>query len=345
MARKRLSPARPEYLEEGAPARPAPAAAPPIAQVAGEAASAGAFNQLSDEMARLRAEGRLILEVPLDQIDPQHLTRDRVELDTTDLRVLAKSILNHGQRTPVELCELPAGSDKPYGLISGWRRMNALHVLREQTGQARFGTVLAVIRQPRDSAEAYLSMVEENEIRVGLSYYERARIAAEATRIGVFESEKKALLGLFDSASRAKRSRIRQFLTLYHELGAALTFPYAIGERLGLGLVTLIKEDPSMAAVIRDRLQRAEIETEADELGLLLDMLPVPETPPPPKESATAPAPASDASAEPALRHRFDGMEMVLKGNRITLSGARVSERLFDHLIEALDGWSNVPRS
>ena len=91
-----------------------------------------------------------------------------------------------------------------------------------------------MVRRPDSAADAYVAMVEENEIRLGLSQYERARIAALATERGVFPSEKAALLALFASASRAKRSRIRAFLEIYHALDGALRFPAALPERLGL---------------------------------------------------------------------------------------------------------------
>ena len=84
-------------------------------------------------------------------------------------------------------------------------------------------------------------MVEENEIRVGLSHYERARVAALATARGVFPSEKAALLALFATASRPKRSRIRAFLEIYHALDGALRFPAHLPERLGLALVELVR--------------------------------------------------------------------------------------------------------
>ena len=106
----------------------------------------------------------------------------------------------------------------PYGLISGWRRLAALKALHAETGEARFATVQALVRRPETAADAYVNMVEENEIRLGLSHYERARVAALATERGIFESEKKALLALFATASRAKRSRIRAFLDIYHAL-------------------------------------------------------------------------------------------------------------------------------
>ena len=80
-------------------------------------------------------------------------------------------------------------------------------------------------------------MVEENEIRLGLSHYERARVAALATARGVFPSEDAALRALFATASRPKRSRIRAFLDLYHALDDVLRFPAHLPERLGLALV------------------------------------------------------------------------------------------------------------
>lgn len=97
------------------------------------------------------------------------------------------------------------------------------------------------MRRPETAADAYVAMVEENELRVGLSQYERARVAARAVERGVFPDEKAALLALFATASRPKRSRIRAFLEIYHALDAELRFPAAIPERLGLALVEALR--------------------------------------------------------------------------------------------------------
>ena len=107
-----------------------------------------------------------------------------------------------------------------------------------QLTQEEGGTrqVLALLRHPSEASEAYLAMVEENEIRVGLSYFERARIATKATDQGVYDSDKAALLSLFAAASRAKRSKIRSFLSVVRQLDGVLRFPQALGERLGLQL-------------------------------------------------------------------------------------------------------------
>jgi ParB family chromosome partitioning protein len=84
-------------------------------------------------------------------------------------------------------------------------------------------------------------MIEENEIRVGLSQYERARVAALTAARGVFASEKEALLALFTTASRPKRSRIRAFLEIYHALDGVLRFPAHLPERLGLAVVEALQ--------------------------------------------------------------------------------------------------------
>ena len=118
----------------------------------------------------------------------------------------------------------------------------ALKALHAETGEPRFATVQALVRRPETAADAYVAMVEENEIRVGLSQYERARVAARATERGVFPSEKAALLALFAAASRPKRSRIRAFLELYHALdgvaalsGAPARAAGAAARRAGAG--------------------------------------------------------------------------------------------------------------
>ena len=203
---------------------PRPPAAP-IARVAAEAASAAALEEMAETLQRARDEGRMVVDLALDAIVPDHLSRDRIPLDDDDMAALRKSIRAHGQRTPVEVTPLAVAADGgplPYGLISGWRRLAALKALHAETGDPRFASIRALIRRPETAAAAYVAMVEENEIRVGLSQYERARVAAIATRRGIFESENAALAALFATASRAKRSRIRAFLDIYHALDGSL---------------------------------------------------------------------------------------------------------------------------
>jgi len=227
----------------------------PIAQVAGDAAASAALAELTDQMAEARAQGRMIIDLPLKAIDASYLIRDRLVVDTEEMQSLVESIKARGQQTPIEVADLGEGR---YGLISGWRRLEALKQLATE-GDAR--SVQALLRCPDDAAEAYLAMVEENEIRVGLSYYERAAIAVKAVDQGVFETEKAALLHIYHAASRAKRSKIRSFLKIVQVLDGALVFPSTISERVGLALAKEIDARPELIKELKASLLRVPPET------------------------------------------------------------------------------------
>ena len=263
--RKRLTPANPTFLSSdeealrpevmpndletkgyplGVARRPA-RAKPPIARVAAEASAEAALSELAESMKQARDEGRLVQVLTLEEVDATHLVRDRIFADEAELEALVQSLRARGQQTPVEVVDRGEGQRPRYGLISGWRRMAALGRLAQE--DPAFGKVLALVRAPKSASEAYIAMVEENEIRVGLSYYERARIAVKAVEQGVYPDLKSALNGLFANVSRAKRSKIKSFTQIVAALDAQLRFPTAIGERLGLELAKRL-EDPQAAA-------------------------------------------------------------------------------------------------
>ena len=221
-----------------------------------------------------------------------------------------------------------------YGLISGWRRLSRLARLHAETGEARFGHVQALLRRPDGASDAYLAMVEENEIRAGLSHYERARIAALAAEQGVFSSPQDALRHLFANASRAKRSKIGSFMVLHRELGDVLAFPAAIPERLGLALAQalegVIEEDaviepdtppaPGFAAKLRATLIAAAPKTAEDEAQLLTEALRPTKTGSPPAES--------DKEIKLETIRTALGLRVTLTGNGLT-----------DHLVKRLTAW------
>jgi ParB family chromosome partitioning protein len=299
----------------------------PIARVAAEAAGAAAFDALAEELRVARETGRMVLDIPLDAIAADHLTRDRLPAEDDETLALRESLRLHGQRVPIEvtpLAEARTGGRAgalPYGLISGWRRLAALKALHAETGESRFATVQALVRRPDGAAAAYVAMVEENELRVGLSHYERARVAALAAERGVFPDEETAIRALFATASRPKRSRIRAFLDLYHALDATLRFPAHLPERLGLRLVGAVRagQGPRLAAA----LAAAAPPTPAAELAAL--------------EAALA-RPAGAAST-PATRLR-DGVTLSTRLARgrlvVTLAGAGVDAPLAAEVEAAL---------
>lgn len=297
--RKRLTPspgsglAAPETKSALAPG------GPPIARVAGDSAVAAALSEVSAELAAARAEGRLVQHLALSAVEPDWLLRDRVDPggpEDPEMAALCESLRAHGQRTPIEVAEIGPGR---YGLISGWRRLTALARLAAETGEARFARVLALVRRPESAGAAYVAMVEENEVRVGLSYYERARIVARAAAAGVFESERAALAGLFATASRARRSKIGAFLRVHHALGEALAFPAALSERLGLALARALEEEPALAGRLAAALAEtpaADAEAEAALLEAAITRRPAP---PPPSAAPARPAPPPAAETGP----------------------------------------------
>ena len=239
MARKRLTGPLPDYLDAApAPARPATAAPrAPIAQVSGDAAAQAAFAAVAAELQAARDEGRMVLSLPLDAVATDYLIRDRIDPDPAAMAELLDSLRARGQQAPVEVAEIGQVNGVPrYGLISGWRRYLALQTLARETGEARFTRILALVRRPETGADAYVAMVEENEIRANLSFYERARIVMRAVEAGVYPTEKKALQGLFATASFAKRSKVKSFIPVVLALDGLLRFPARIPERMGLAL-------------------------------------------------------------------------------------------------------------
>lgn len=328
--RKRLSPAQSDYLVSETPAPETktmplgPAAAhAPIAQVAGEASASAALQELAGELRQAREEGRLIQSLDESQVEDGYLVRDRMAAEDEELQTLMESLRARGQQTPIEVVDLGGGR---YGLISGWRRLTALRRLLDQTGDGRFSRVQAILRRPETAAEAYVAMVEENEIRVGLSYYERARVAAKAVEQGVFETEKQALLDLYATASRPKRSKIRSFLALYHAADDLLRFPAAIGERLGLALAKALEADGAVAA-LRQSLSEGDTETADAEQAVLQGFL----------KPAAKPARAARPETAPAswTGEVTPGLSASWDGRRLTLSGPGLS----DDLREALLDW------
>lgn len=278
--RKRLSPAQDSYLSPAEGARPGtggPAAlsAPPIAQVASDAAAEGALQELTTVLETARAKGLMVEEIALSAIDETHLVRDRLEQDEEEMAGLIGSLQARGQQTPIEVVALGAEAPpgKTHGLISGWRRLTALRRLSAQTNDPAFATIKALVIRPDSAEAAYVAMVEENEIRVNLSHYERARIAVRALREGVYSSQKYALQSLFANATRAKRSKIGSFVTLVEALDEVLRYPTAIREKLGLGLVRAFGQDPGFAAEVAQALREQPCHSAEDELARLNDLL------------------------------------------------------------------------
>ena len=323
--RKRLTPPRPDLLGAGTPAPETKSLGrAPIAHVAADAAAMAAIDELSRELESAREEGRMVLSLPLDAVRSDHLERDRIEAESEAQAALVQSIRARGQQQPIEVQALPDGG---YGLISGWRRLLALRQLHAETGEARFAQVQALLRSPADQAQAYVAMVEENEMRADLSYFERARIVRRAVATGVFESEKQALKQLFSGASYAKRSKIKSFLPVVDALDGALRFPARIPERTGLKLAKALVEDPGAADRIRAALEREQPQSPEEESRLLMRELA------PKNQSLTSRSETDLPASKPSdPREVVAGIRMSASPGRVMIEGPGVNAGLIDRL-------------
>jgi hypothetical protein len=353
--RKRLTPADPEgfgaWAGQGGRApetKSMPLRGPaPIAQVAGEAATRAALDELTGALQSARDDGRLIELLPLDAIDAAYLVRDRIAQDEEEMGALLASLRARGQQSPIEVIRLPDPvGECTHGLISGWRRLAALRRLFAETRDERFATVKALVIAPESAQAAYVAMVEENEIRVNLSHYERARIALKAVQEGVYPNTRAALQGLYGATTRSKRSKIGSFIPLVEALDTVLFHPAAISEKLGLALAKALAADPGFAKVVTARLQGQPRKRAAEEARLLKAAL-----------AGQGAGPRQGTGAKP---HSHDGprlslpdgdpmnrdgtaapvipgltLRYVRRERRIELTGAAVSERLH----AALKAW------
>lgn len=279
----------------------------PIAEVAGDTAARAALDEVTQAMAAAEAEGRVVRNLPLDSIDVDHLNRDRMVLDAEEMAALKASLAARGQQTPIEVLSLPSGR---FGLISGLRRYHAL----QEMGVAE---VLAFVRKPQGAAASYVAMVEENEIRAGLSFYERANIAVQAVSAGVYPNTKLAVKGLFAHVTPAKRSKILRFVVLREALGQRLCFPTAIPEKLGLALAAAMEIDKALATRISDALRKTPPADALAERRVL-------------ERALKAPTPKGQPREE-----IIPGVELSASKGKVVLTGSAVDGAFLD----ALRGW------
>ncbi|MBO9398534.1 ParB N-terminal domain-containing protein [Shimia sp. R9_2] len=254
----------------------------PIAKIAAEAAAVSQPASAADRarQAQLEAseaklqeaetDGRLLVDIPVGEIDADAMVRDRAALDADDMLELRLSISANGLRLPIEVYELPASDrvDAPrYGLLSGYRRLMAVRELLGLTEEAQFKSIRAIIRPPAETDAAFVAMVEENEVRSELSHFERGRIAVISAQQGAFLNVEDAVNNLFATGSKAKRSKVRSFALIFEELGDMLEFPDALSEKRGLKLAQALRQGGETR--IRNGLAAASSATADEEWAVI----------------------------------------------------------------------------
>lgn len=228
------------------PPRPSPSTAP-IAQVAADAAFAGKPETAQVRLDRLDAErlrdaearGLVVTEIATHKIHTDAMIRDRTVIDPDEMAELQASIAANGLRLPVEVFADGEG----YALLSGYRRLLAVRALEAAGPQdGRHTHIKAFVRPAQDTARTFAAMVEENEVRANLSHFERGRIAVIAAQEGAFDSTDAAVAGLFATASKAKRSKVKSFAEVFEVLGDLLKHAESLSERRGLRLAGALRQ-------------------------------------------------------------------------------------------------------
>jgi ParB family chromosome partitioning protein len=331
-----------------------PSAMAPIARVAGEAAALGSAldpeaeaarardRREAAELRRLRAEGWEVREIPIDAVRTDAMPRDRMSLDPEAMEELRASIRQSGLRMPIEVslrnpeAGAPEGAET-YDLLSGFRRLSAM---RDVAGAG--GTVRALVRPARAAAARLAAMIEENEIRAGLSSYERGRAAALAVEAGVFANIEAAVDALFAAASKAKRSKVRSFARLHEELGDLLAFPQSLSERQCLRLAAALKSGAGRE--LRAALGTGLGTDPEGEWALLEEVLRPLERPPaagPRARRARAPAlpEGYDPAWIPLARDRFIHRDHDRKGHMIRFVGPHIDGELIEEVMREIERW------
>ncbi|MEA5163356.1 ParB N-terminal domain-containing protein [Cereibacter johrii] len=190
------------------------------------------------EFRAARDEGRVLVRLPVGEIEVDQLPRDRLDLEgiaeSDEMEELKASIRERGQREPIEVYLSSSGR---YQLKKGWRRLTALRQLHAESQEDRFACAIARVTTPdADRADLYVDMVEENVIRQDLSFAEMAQIAlalAADPQAGVGDADA-AVARLYRSLHKVKRSYIRSFVALMTAVGEDLPFPKGVPRDLGV---------------------------------------------------------------------------------------------------------------
>jgi len=161
-------------------------------------------------------------------------------------------------------------------LPSGAREVIDYKVLLAETGDAdKWGRVPAgIVATGKPLHDLYRRMVDENLVRKDISFAEMAVLAQKYARDPETETNnvEDAVLVLYRSVGKQKRSYIRAFGQLLDLIGDALIYPEAISRNVGLALRKRLDEVPGTARALCAALQglgaARSLEAEQDLLRL-----------------------------------------------------------------------------
>lgn len=164
-----------------------------------------------------------LADIPIDEIDPEALPRDRSSPDPAEQDDLIRSIAAIGLHSPIEVFGIDPDEQHPlpYGLISGHRRLAAFRALGRTT-------IPALLHNPETLATAMAAMVAENEIRAPISPWEKGRFLSHLIDTGHFPHAPDAIAALYPSATRQQRNRLANAVLAADTLDGLLTTPESL---------------------------------------------------------------------------------------------------------------------
>lgn len=213
-----------------------------VQRQATEAAIRAENDALAHELVRLRKAGQITDTVPLEAIRTTKLTRDRKPGRDDEIDELKTSIRELGLSNPIRV-EVAADG---YELIQGFRRLLAYRELHEETGDAAFARIPAVlVARGEAQLRLYRQMVDENLVRRGVTFGELAALAiGYKTAEPSVESYDMAVELLYASAGRQKRAYVKAFARLMVRLAPHVLFPEALPRSLGLEVLKRLDAEP-----------------------------------------------------------------------------------------------------
>ena len=208
--------------------------------------------------------------LPLEMIRAELLPRGRITDPRVDLEELGRSIQDVGLSNPVVVQTRSDGDG--FELIEGARRLEAYRLLRDQTGDAEWREIPAlVLPVEADLMSLYRRMMDENLVRRRLSPAEMARTAMTFALDPETPAETadEAIDLLFRSGSASRRRQIRAFVRLLDSIGDCLRFPDDIASNLGLALDQVLRDQPHRSYEIAALLAQWENRSIQEELSVL----------------------------------------------------------------------------
>lgn len=268
-----------------------------------------------------------VLSLPIAEIDPTALIRDRTRLNEEALAELMISIAGTGLRQPIEVWAFPEPFEGlHYGLISGARRLTAC----QRLGHTH---VPAFLRTPKSIPEAMADMIAENDVREDLSPWERGRILNRAVQSEMFGTLDEALKALHRGASSQKQSRLRGFAKVVQEFDGKLISPEDLTVRQMERIALALKLD--FAPLIYAAFGELRPKTMAEQWEVLLPILREAEQYfREPEPVTTLGRPRRFIQPRPDLRVR---RELTPQGWRLNFSGPEATGMLMESLMDEIE--------